>query len=357
MPGLLRRNDPDFIAPLISEEIHKYAPDNPFWQHAEGQGFIAYRGAMPVGRIMAHIDRLDRERHGPERGHFGALAATDATVLRALLVAAEDWLTARDTTHILGPLTRSTNEEPGLLIEGAHRPAMLLMNQGPAWMAEALEAQGYSRAKDLLAFFHDAREEMSRPAAAMAARAEKEAGLTLRPLSMARLEEDIDLVVAIFNSAWAENWGFVPMTEAEIAAMAKSLKPIIRPDWVLFAEVQGKPVGMILALPNLNEAIAGLKGRLLPFGWARLLWRLKIGGVRGARVLMMGLDPSLQSSPLGSGIAFLLIRRLWDNMIRDGVTHAELSWILEDNTPMCRMIEAAGARVDKRYRVYEKHVS
>lgn len=361
LPQRLRRAEPDFVPQLLSEERRRFGPANPYWQHAKGQGFLAWRGDRPVGRVMALIDRLDQERHGSGRGHFGALEAADDMALRAVLRAAEDWLAARGATHVLGPMTLSTNEELGLLIEGTHRPAMLLMNQGPVWYSGVLEGAGYAKATDILAYCHDGRTPMTGAAKAMADRAAADPRIRVRPLNPKMLRADIDIIVRLFNEAWQDNWGFVPMTEAEIGAMADSLKPIIRPNWVQFAETLddagvARPVGMILALPDMNEALAGLGGRLLPFGWARLLWRLKLRGLIGARVLMMGVARDFQGTALGSGIGFYLIDRLWQAMICDGVKRAELSWILEDNQPMRRMLEATGAVADKRYRVYEKRL-
>ncbi len=354
LPHRLYRDDPHHIGPLRVEDQRRFGPRNPYWQHAEGALFLARRGETVVGRISAQICHLHQQRMGADHGQFGSLDAADAETVTALTEAAEDWLRDRAVRHVTGPFSLSINQECGLLIDGFARPPMLLMPHHPAWLGPALTACGYDKAVDLLAYLYSTDQDLPVRVQAMADRAGRDGSLRLRPLDAKRLRAEIDLVVRLFNDAWSENWGFVPMTEAEINAMADALKPVLVPDLVLFAEQEGAPVAMILALPDINQAIRGLGGRLLPLGWAKLLWRLKVSGVGQCRVLMMGITKSLRNTAAGGGIALWLITELRRRAMARGLTTVELSWVLEENQAMRTIIEGFGARCDKRMRIYRK---
>jgi len=261
--------------------------------------------------------------------------------------------------RVLGPFSLSINDECGLLVEGfAHKP-MLLMNYAPPFYAGLIEAAGYAKTKDVLAYDADAGTPLPRAAQALIDKAVGGAvggagRVTVRPVNTRRLKDELSLIVSIFNDAWADNWNFVPFDEAEIGYMAESMKPIIRGDLAHIAMVDGAPAGVIVALPNLNEAIADLDGRLLPFGALKLLWRLKARGLTTARVFLMGVQRQYRTSLLSSALAFLLVERVRENALRAGIGRVELSWILEDNTAMRRLVEAIGATHTKTYRIYEK---
>jgi GNAT superfamily N-acetyltransferase len=358
LPTALYRGAPGFEAPLMLERREALSPaKNPFYAHAEVQLWVALRGGRPVGRISAQVDRLWLERYQDATGHFGFLdAVDDAAVFHALTRTAEAWLAARGMRRALGPLSLSTNEESGLLVDGFASRPMLLMPYHPPYAGPRLAAEGYAPAKDLIAYDYDVIDAPPFRAPKVVQRAMAGGGFTLRTLDPRRYQDDINAALAIYRDAWSENWGYVPPTQAETEHTVRSMKPLVRPDMVILAESGGEPVGMIVCVPNLAEAAAGLDGRLVPLGWARLLWRLKVRGLRTSRVLLFGVLQRLQGTALGSAIALALLQRLRDNGRRAGFTHAELSWILEDNVPMRRIIEGIGGVAYKRLRVYEKAI-
>ena len=350
LPERLYASDPCFVTPLRIERREALSPrKNPYFQHAEAQFFLAQRAGEDVGRISAQVDRLAPN----DEGHFGLLAAEDdPAVFGALFAAAEEWLRSRARRRALGPLSLSINEESGLLVAGFDAPPMMLMAHDPDYASRRIEACGYAKAKDTIAYLYDIAHELP-PSARRLVDTRKPGGLEVRALDMRRYVEEFDCVTQIFNDAWSANWGFIPFTEAEVRHMAKSLKPLIEPSCVAIAEIDGKAVGFGVLLPNLNEAIAGFKGRLLPFNWLALLLRLR-RGTRTARVPLMGIRREYQGGVLGGLIAFLIIDRLRAGARARGVERIELSWILEDNWPMRRVIESLGAVPYKTYRLYEK---
>jgi hypothetical protein len=351
LPARLYAGDPAFVAPLVMERREALSPSkNPYFAHAETQFWLARRDGRDVGRISAQIDRLVTD---PDVGHFGMIVAEDdAEVFAALFAAAEGWLRARGKRRIMGPFNLSINEETGLLIDGFDAPPVMLMGHDPRYAGPRIEALGYAKAKDLIAYMYDIDHEL--PAAARRKiDSRKATALTVRRLDMQRYREEFDTVTAIFNDAWSQNWGFIAFTEAEIAHMAKSLKMLIDPNCVAIVEMNGEAIGFGIALPNLNELIADFGGNLLPFNWIKLMYRLR-RGARTARVPLMGIRRSCSTSFAGGLAPFLVIDALRKGLRAKGVKQVELSWILEDNRPMRHVIEALGANPYKKYRVYEK---
>ena len=351
LPSKLLADDPHYVAPLRLERREALSPKkNPYFEHAEAKFWLARRDGRDVGRISAQIDRLV---HDPAVGHFGMIAAeNDPEVYAALFDAAERWLAARGKRRVLGPFNLSINEETGLLVDGFDSPPMMLMGHDPRHAGPRIEALGYTKAKDLIAYLYDIEHEL--PAAARRKLdARRSPALTVRPLEMKRYRAEFDTITAIFNDAWSDNWGFIPFTEAEIAHMARGMKMLIDPQCVAIAEMDGEPVGFGVALPNLNELINGFDGRLFPFNWLRLLVRLR-RGARTARVPLMGVRRSVAGGLVGGLAAFLVIDAMRNGLRAKGVQQVELSWILEDNRPMRHIIEALGAIPYKTYRVYEK---
>jgi hypothetical protein len=253
---------------------------------------------------------------------------------------------------VLGPFSLSINEETGLLIDGFETPPMIFMAHDPRYAAARVEQQGYTKAKDVIAYLYDVRHDLP-PAARRLIDRRKPASVTVRTLDLRRYDAEFDTVTAIFNDAWSQNWSFVPFTAAEIRHMAKSLKPLIDPRCVAIVEMNGEAIGFGIALPNLNEAIADFRGRLLPFNWIRLLLRLK-RGTRTGRVPLMGVRRSFSGGLLGGLVPFLVIDELRKGVRACGMEKIELSWILEDNRPMRHIIEALGSEAYKTYRVYGK---
>lgn len=357
VPRRLRAGDPQWAGQLAAERRRHLSRRNPYFQHARARYFVAYGGGAPVGRISAQLDPLAQVDGAATVGHFGLLEGRDGAVLAALLDAAEAWLRAQGARRAEGPYSLSINDEVGLLVAGEPGPARVLMNDAPAFYAEAVAAAGYAKATDLIAYRFDVTAPLPAPARRLAEHAAASAGVRERAMDRRNFRAELDTVLDIFNDAWSDNWGFVAMTAAEVAYMAANLKPLIRPELVRFAEVDGAPAAMIVALPDLNEALRGLDGRLLPFGWARLLWRLKVRGPRAGRVLLMGVRKAHRGGFLGSALAALLVSRLQAAAARAGLREMELSWVLEDNAPTRRLIESIGAEAYRRYRIYGKELA
>lgn len=356
LPLTLYAGAPGFAPGLLMERAAAIdAHRNPFFEHAEAAFWVAYRGDKPVGRISAQVDRLARARHGADLGHFGYLdAIDDPAVFTALFTTAEDWLRARGTRRVQGPFSLSINEETGLLIDGFHARPMLMMAYHPPFAGAHVEASGYAKAKDVIAYDYDVGPALPVDSIRLIERAKADLDIRLRPLNMRRYNEDLRIILDIFNDAWAENWGFVPMTEAEVTHTAQEMRQIIVPELVWIAEIDGEPVSMIVFLPNLLEATADLDGRLLPIGWAKLLWRLKVKGLRTGRVPLFGLRQRFHRSPYGAAVNFMLLDALRRSGAERGISGAELSWILEDNWAIRSIIERIGGRPYKTYRVFEK---
>ncbi len=355
MPWSIYENDPAWTPPLLIERSQHISPRNPVFAHLQWQAWLAYRGARPVGRISAQIDRLHLDRYRDATGFFGMLEAGDERdVFHILMKTAESWLQQQGMQRITGPFNLSINEECGLLVEGFDTSPSLMMGHARPYYATRIEEQGYTRAKELLAY--RIRPDFDPPAVMKALLKAAEAKARVRPLRRSHLKEDLAILRDIFNDAWSENWNFVPFTEQEFEEIGRSLVMLAPDDFVQIAEINGEPVAMIVALPNINEAIHDLDGRLFPIGWAKLLWRLKVGYPRTGRVPIMGVRKRFQHSRLGPGLAFLVIDTVRTAIIRRGIQNVEMSWILEDNAGMRNIIETIGGVAYKRYRIYEKNL-
>ena len=359
LPLRLYRGQPGYAPALLLERAAAIDPrKNPYFKHAEVALFVAYRGNEAVGRISAQIDRLAQGRHGHDLGHFGSIdAIDDPAVYRALFSAAEAWLTQRGVTRVQGPFSLTINEETGLMIDGFKSRPMLMMAYHPPYAAARVEALGYAKAKDTIAYDYDVTTAPPIENQKLIDRAHADLAIKLRHLDMKHYRRDLDVILGIFNDAWADNWGFVPMTEDEIAHTAHEMKPIILPDMVWIAEVDGEPASMIVCLPNVLEATADLDGRILPFGWAKLLWRLKVAGLKSSRVPLFGLRKKWHRSPYGAAIIFMLLDQLRLHGVKHKIDRSELSWILEDNTTIRKIIQRVGGRAYKTFRVYEKRLT
>ena len=353
LPGRVYASDPAWIAPLAFMKREQLSPKNHFLEHARLRTWVAYRGREPVGRISAQIDQLHLAQHNDNAGYFGMVEAQDdPAVWAALFAAAEAWLREAGMTRVIGPFNLHVNEEVGLLVEGFSTPPYVLMGHGRPWYGAAVEAQGYVGVKDLLAYQIQPDFEAPRVMQKLAQRASNK--VSVRPLRRADLAADAAVMRDIFNDAWQNNWGFVPLAEAEWADTVATLTKLMPGDYIQIAEYEGEPVAFIVALPNLNEAARDLGGRLLPFGWLKLLWRLKVRHPQSARVPLMGVRQSFQHSRMGPTLAFMVIDAVRQGMIRRGVRDVEMGWILEDNDGMRNIIETIGGHAYKRYRMYQK---
>ncbi len=356
LPNQLYRDRSGYVPPLnVERDETLNAAKNAYFQHAEGQYWLAYENGQPVGRISAQVDQLHLEKHNDDAGHFGLLdAVDDQAVFDRLLETAETWLAERHMKRARGPFNLSINEECGLLVDGFDHPAMMLMPFAPDYAAGRLQEAGYRQAKDLLAYTLDIDEEIEIKGERMLERISREARITVRPVEMKRYKEELSVILDIFNDAWANNWGFVPFTDAEMRQIAKGMRPLVRPALNFIAEVDGEPAAMIICLPNLYEIIDDLDGRLLPFGWAKLLWRLKTRRFESCRVPLMGIRQCHQGSMIGSALLPLLLKSLHKGLLAEGIGRVEMSWILDDNMPMRRVLETLGAEAYRTYRLFEK---
>lgn len=354
VPMRLGASDPNYIAPLLFERGESLtAKGNPFFEHADVQFWLAVKDGRDVGRISAQIDHLNPQTKDGY-GNFGMVAADDdPEVFAALFAEAEAWLKARGCTKALGPLNLSTNEEVGLLVEGDDTPPMFMMSHDARHTASRIEGCGYGKAKDVYAYVCDLADDLP-PAIQRRVRKAAAEGVTLRMLDMKRFDEEVRTLTGILNDAWSGNWGFTPTTEAETRALASTLKLVLDPQLTWFADIDGEAAGFMVMLPNINEAIRDLGGKLFPLGWAKLIWRLKIAGLKTGRVPLMGVKRKFASSLRGQMLPFQLIDAVSQAARRRGYERFELSWVLEDNLPMRRICDVGGARIYKTYRLYEK---
>lgn len=355
VPFLVHKGDRLWVPPLLMERKQAFSPgDNEFLRRAEVRFWVARRNGREVGRISAQIDPMAQKSGEYPVGHFGCLSAIDdGDVFAALLRTAENFLQSRGVRHVQGPFTLSINEEMGLLVDGFDTPPMFLMGHDPVYAAARLDESGYGKEKDVYAYLLDAAAPLSRSARGMLERP-LASSVKLRRLDFADYKNEIRRIVDIYNDAWSGNWGFVPLTEAETDEMAKRLRVLLDERLVWFAEVNGEAAAFIVVLPNINEAIRDLNGRLFPIGWAKLLWRLKIRRLESVRVPLMGVRRAFTGTVIGSALPLQLIGAIWPASVELRFRWVELSWILEDNLPMRRILERLGARSYKTYRIYGK---
>jgi hypothetical protein len=352
------RDDPAWVPPLKDEVHGLITPGkNPWFEHARAQLWLAERGEEVVGRISAQVDALVLAHMGGGTGQWGMFEALDGETAAALIATAEDWLRAQGMTRALGPISLSIWDEPGLEIEGFAEPPTAMMGHHRPEYAGWLEAAGYAKAKDLLTYEVDIAHWQDERIDRLIAAGEKNPRIRIRQVDKSRFAEEARVILNLLNDAWSSNWGYVPLTESEIAYAGKKLKPIIYNELVRVAEYDGEPVAFMITLPDINELIKDLNGELFPFGWAKLLWRLRKPRTHRARVPLMGVAKKLHHSRLATQLAFMLIeftRR--DAVGKFGIEIGEFGWILEDNKGMLSIAELPGARVNHRYRIYEKQL-
>ena len=288
-------------------------------------------------------------------GQWGMFEALDGEAAAALIATAEDWLRDQGMRAAMGPISLSIWDEPGLLIEGFDQPPMAMMGHHRPAYRGWIEAAGYTKAKDLVTYDLDIDKEQPALIDKMVAAVERNPRIRIRNVDKARFARDSAIILTLLNDAWSDNWGFVPLTDAEIAYAGKKLKPIIFEDLVRIAELDGEPVGFMLTIPDINEMIRDLDGKLFPFGFVKLLWRLRKPKVSRVRVPLMGVTKRLHGTRLGGQIAYTLIEYIRRACVDTyGVKHGEFGWVLEDNQGMMAIAELPGAVINHRYRVYEK---
>lgn len=355
LPWRIYRNDPHWVPPLVADVRSVLDPKHPFHGHAELQLFLAWRGQAVVGRIAAIVNRAHNDFHEDRLGFFGLFECVDdVSAAGALLAAAEGWLVERERTGVQGPFNLSTNDElgsPGVLIAGFDAPPTVMMSHAPRYYGQLLEANGYAGVKDLFCYWMERQHGPPERLVKAIDRWPARQGITVRPIDPERLQHDVSAIEEVYNSAWERNWGFVPMTPAEIAYMAKHLRPVIRPELCLLAFEGDEPVAFLLALPDYNQVLRHLDGRLLPLGVFKVLWyRRRIDRIR---VITLGVKPEHRHQ----GVDGMLMARMIEGASKLGMAEGECSWILEDNWVMRRGIERVGGSVYKTYRVYAKDLS
>ena len=358
-PYRLHRGDPNWIAPLRRDiQTLLDRRRNPFFDHGEAEFWLAWRGGKPVGRISAQINRLHLETHHDETGNFGMLEAVDdPAVFTALLETAESWLRERGMRRVVGPYNLSMNDEIGVLVSGFDSPPMVGMPHAPPYYAERLGEAGYAKAKDLHALRVGVGELVTEHLEQVERVTEqlRVAGrIGQRFLDPKRFAQEMRLALEIYNDAWVDNWGFLPVGEREAKALIDQLAPILPPQGVIFGLADGEPAAMLVALPDLNELLADLNGRLFPFGWAKLLWRLRFRRPKGARIILAGVRQRYRNSAVSMALVTLMMGTLLKVGQERDVETVEMSWILEDNKASLDGCRAIGARLAKLYRIYGK---
>lgn len=351
LPYRLYAHDPHFVPQLRRDEKRRIdRAHNPFFEHAVMRLWLAVEDGRVVGRIAGMIDRLHNEKHREALAWFGFFEARTSFQAALLLREVERWAASQGARAVRGPANPSLNESAGLLIDAFDEDPYILMPYNPPTYPAFVEHAGYSKVKDLWAWDIDLLDPHLERVTRLADRVRQRHGITVRPVNLARFDDELATLQRLFTEAWHDNWGFVPPTDNEIRQLAVDLKPILDPDLVLIAEMHGRPVGCSVAVPDVNQVLKKMGGRILPFGLFHFLRRKQIT-TRG-RVLLMGVVPEARRI----GLYPLLIAECHRRGLARGYTRAELSWTLEDNDAINAGIEAAGARHYKTYRLYEKSI-
>ncbi len=360
-PWKVYRDDPNWVPPLLSERMaFTDSARHPFFEHAEVEFFLARRGEEIIGTIAAFINHRHNEFHNERIGFFGFFEVLDdPEAARALLQTAEDWVRQRGYAAIRGPAQYSTNEECGLLVDGFDDPPRIMMTYNPPRYVDYIEGQGYHKAMDLHAYALDTNiyaggsrfpPKLIRVVEKIKARGK----VRIRKVDMKHFDEEIARVEEIYNQSWARNWGFVPMTDKEFAKIGEELRAILDPDLTLVAEIDGKPIGVSITLPDVNQPLRLAYPRPeTPEWWtlAKLIWYWKVRRkITWARVLILGVLPQYRAR----GIDALFYYETARAALKKGIQHAEMSWILENNDAISRPIRVMGGQIYKTYRFYEK---
>ncbi len=356
VPWRIYKDDPNWVPPLLAERRDALSPKHPYFKHALWRAWVAYRNGEPVGRISAQIDDLHLKQYDTKTGFFGLIEAPDDDeVFSALFQAAEAWLRSQGIRNLIGPFNLSINQDLGVLVEGFDSPPYVMTGHAPAYYGAAIERCGYRPAQDLLAYGLDGGT-LAIPRVMQALIDRSGDRIKVRSLGSRSNEDELNSMRDIFNDAWKNNWNFTPFTTEEFNLVGKEILLAAPKDFIQIAEVDGEDAAFIVLLPNINEAIADLDGRLLPFGWAKLFWRLKVEFPRSARVALMGVRQKYQNTRFGPALAYMIINAVMEAGKAKGLERVEMSWILEHNHGVRNIIESVGGQITKRYRMYEKEL-
>lgn len=347
------KDDPHFVPPLRMDQKKLIDPQkNPYFQNADVVFFIAEHNGKIAGRISATVDHRFNKQHNSKIGHFGFFECIDHQPTADLLFrVAEDWLREKGMTEVLGPASPGMMDMIGFLSEGYDRDPYILMPYTKPYYHKLVENAGYSKGMELLAFLVGLEDiDWDRLERARQIVYKRVPGLHIRPVNLKNINEEISIVGSIYNRAWSQNWGFLPLTEEELSNLADEFKLVLDPDIAHIAEIDGKPVGFTISIPNLNEILKTMNGKLFPFGIFKLLFgRKKLDKLR---TVLMGVIPEYQ----GRGIEAMLNHRTIELGSQKGFVEAELSWVLASNKEMIRVAERLGAHIDKRYQMYTKQL-
>lgn len=348
------RADPYYVRPLDLMIKDRLSPKSPFFQHADGTLLLAYRHGRCVGRSTAHIDHEHLAKHRDDTGFFGFFdTEKDAEVASALLNHASRWLSDRGMKRIRGPLSLSMNDEVGCLVEGFDSPPMLMMPHHRPYQAGLIEQAGFERIRTMYAWKYDVgnlKRRVQQAHDTIAALPE----VSSRPVNMNNVEGDTRIVMELYNDAWADNWGHVPMTPAELRALAKDFKLLLRPEITRIAFIEGQPAAVAIAVPNLNEALRDLHGKLLPLGLFKLIYRLKLQQMQTARLIILGIAKRFRNNRKYAALSLYLYAKLNDGGQKLGIKWGELSYTDEANGPVNTAIKMMGGSIYKKYGVYER---
>ncbi len=355
VPYVIFENDPVFVPSLDFMVKEQLSPKkNAFFEHADVTLFTAWRDGALVGRASAQVDHEHLKKWNDGVGFFGFFdTVEDPEVAKALFGAIEPWMRARGVKTLRGPLSLSINEEVGTLVDGFDTPPMVMMSHHKPYQGAMIESAGYAKAKDLYCWRYQVSNLPKRaPKAYDEVKAMPE--VRLRTIDPKNMDAELRLMLEIQDDAWCENWGHVSLTSNEAKKAVEGLKLIIEKELAIFAEIDGRPAAMCIALPNLNEAIADLNGKIMPLGWAKLLYRLKLKKLKTARLCLLGIKKEYRSQKRYGALSLAMIAEIHRRGKNLGVEWGELSWTLEDNMPVNMLIRFMRGELYKTYRIYEK---
>ena len=338
MPWSIYRDDSKWVPPLLKERLDLLSSRHPYFEHANARFWLATRNGDLVGRVSAQVDQLSPKNESGKIGYFGMFECiNDRALAKELLNRAEEWLKACGKNFVRGPFSLSINQESGLLVDGFDTQPFFMMGHAQPYYQDLLSECGYVKAKDLYAWFN--KTDFKRPSAMQRLLQRYHRRIVIRNLDKKQAKQELKLVLEIFNDAWINNWGFVPFTEKEFLHLGAEMLQFFPPEYFKIAEYDQQSVGMIVTLPNINELIEDLNGRLLPTGILKLLWRLKFAPPSSARVPLLGIKQKFQNQLVGSAIAFMLIGEMQQTMLANGLVTHEMSWVLEDNLRLNKILE------------------
>lgn len=348
---LLNKENKFWVAELKKNTKELLCLSHPFWKNAGRKLFIAYKDAKPIGRIAAIINRAHNDYHNEQCGFFGFFETIDDKQVSAKLFAeAESWLKTSGANIVRGPVNPSTNYSCGMLISSFDSYPKIMMPYNPSYYNEHLQSLGYKKAKDLYAFVRFTKTPVSDRIEKIISRVIKNINPVLRNIKISDLKNEMQTIREIYNEAWSENWGFVPITAAEMAVTAKNIKPVLKPEVTYIIEIKGKPAAFSVTVPDVNKALRKIKGKITPFNFLPFLWNLH--KIKQGRLILLGTKEEFRNK----GLELLMIKQLVLDARRLGWHHGEISWILEDNERIISIIKEFGARLYKKYRIYEKNL-